>query len=336
VTLGFAALAVVLVWPGTTSWHLVLGLVCLAFAVLLRPRLPWAPAGAGLLDPEACPETVALVREIAKAVGSPLPTHLTLSPEFNAYVALTAPRGRLLCVGAPLWVALTGPERVAVLAHELGHFAHRDTASGLFVGTAHRTLHEWEALVTPGFRISPAGEYVRDSDRYAGDSPLDNLTALFLWPLRAGVVGYRRLLELSLGPAGRRREHYADLAAARAAGTAGAVAALEVLLARTIVDLTANRAAITRTDLRRAIRERMAAFDGAQRRAVRTGTEAADRRVDDSHPPTVERLRLVESVAPLEPAVPHSAERWARIDEEWQAAVSAQLEDLAGDYRYVN
>jgi len=342
VTLGIAATGVVLLWPGTTLWQKFLGVLCLALAYALRPTFGRFEKGPGLMDPAACPETVALVREVAGAVHSPLPTRLEVSTAVNAFAGVAGLRGRVVSLGAPLWVALSGPERVALLGHELGHLAHGDALQGRYVWGAYQTLQHWEEMLSPAsarYRFRPMDQLITTESAAglsAGNSLLAELTSVLLWPVRATVVGYRRLVELVAAPSSRRQEHYADLASARAAGTAAAAAMLEVLLADAAIDTAANRAAITRADLADAITERMAAFDAGQRRTLRHGSGAEASRIDDSHPPTLQRLRLVESAERVEPAVVVSPARWAAIDAELSATVSNQLKRLADDYRYAH
>jgi hypothetical protein len=74
----------------------------------------------------------------------------------------------------------------------------------------------------------------------------------------------------------------------------------------------------------------MAAFDAAQRRAVRNG------RPDPiaGHPSTAERLRLLESAPRVEPAVRVTSERWAAVDQEMAVPIAQQLKRLADDFRH--
>lgn len=327
VTLAFAVTGVLLLLPGTTVWHKVLGALCLLLVWLLRPRLHRAAKGSGLMDPVAAPHTRALVAEVARIVGSPLPTHCQVDRRINASAGSVGLRGRQLTIGAPLWSALTGPERVALLGHELGHFANGDVLQLRYVGTAHDTLDHWADVLA----LSGSSRAART--RRAGPGLL--LAAWLIYPARLAVAGYQRLLELAAAPSSRRQEHYADLAAARAAGSQAAVGGLEVLLAIPAIDVEANRAAVTRTDVGEAIRSHMARYDDARRAAARRSGDAEASRIDSSHPPTMQRIRLVESLGTVTPGVVRSEAEWAAIDAEWQAPMSAQLKRLGDDYRYV-
>lgn len=338
-TATFAALGIVLVWPGSTTWEKCLGALCLGIAYVLRPRFPRAASGPGLLDVRDCPETAAMVGEVAALVGSPVPTQLEVSRDLNAHVVLTGLRGRLLSVGAPLWVALGPQERLALLAHELGHLANGDALQWRYVSTAYDTLRRWEEMLGQGVRRELPVEFAGFDETASGQasvSVLSDIAAVLLWPVRVMIAGYRRLLEVVAAPITRWQERYADLASARVAGTAAAVASLEVQLAVVAVHTAANRAAVRREDLGSAIAQRMASFDAAERKAARLAADAGTSRVDDSHPPTLERLRHVESAERFEAAVHVAPECWARIDAEWSAALAQELKRLGDDYRYVH
>ena len=89
-------------------------------------------AGIAVLDTEQ-PALWSAVREAAAAAGTAPPEHLWIDSRFNASVFEQArwlglrSGSRHLVVGAPMLVALSPARLNAVLAHEFGHFAHRDT-----------------------------------------------------------------------------------------------------------------------------------------------------------------------------------------------------------------
>lgn len=100
--------------------------------------------------PEAdWPRLHELVRETAAAVGAPPVAAIHLDPgAFNASVSTACPlfpplRRHVLILGYPLFAAL-GPRGLrALLAHELGHLAHRDT---LRAGAIHHLQTFWTSV----------------------------------------------------------------------------------------------------------------------------------------------------------------------------------------------
>jgi Zn-dependent protease with chaperone function len=321
VAVGGVALAVL----GGGWWQWLMAAFLLGVAWMTRPHLGGrADPDAVLVDPRRAPAITALVAEVAGLLGTDAPEEVRLDADLNAYVAPHGLRGRQLVLGAPLWAALGPQERVALLGHEIGHLAHRDLVSGRYVGGAYRTLEHWVQL------LDPLG-----SEMFLHSTPW--LVRAALAPARWLAAGYLRLLDALNAAASRRQELYADLAAALAAGTAGAVGCLEVTLQADAVDAAANRAAVdpTRPDLGQAIAQRMDAFDADQRAAARRRGAGDRRSIDASHPPTTDRLLLLESVSPSEPAIRLDPDASRAIDKELAPYLDQAFRRLADAYRYV-
>lgn len=337
-TVAVAVVGVVLLWPGTTLWQKLLGGFCVLLAWVLRPAFPGAEQGPGTLDPRRAPETFTLLREVATAAGTTPPTDCAVSSDLRADAALTGLRGRSVSVPALLWVGLTGAERIALLGHQLGHFAGGG-GEARYVSGAQQTLARWYDMLAPyrpNLNVRP-----KDQLLFAGDSAiagnagaglLGDVISVVLWPARAAVAGYARLVERLVAPARRGNALTADAAAARAAGTEAATALLEALLALPAIEVAANRAAVTRGDVAAAVTARMSALDAGQRRALRGGAEAEEG--DDRHPSVAERLRHLEGDERRLPAVVVDRARWQRIDAEWSTAVAQQLRRAVDDLRY--
>jgi Zn-dependent protease with chaperone function len=156
-------------------------------------------------------------------------------------------------------------------------------------------------------------------------------------PPRWLVGGYLWLLDSVNSAAGRRQELYADLASALAAGTPAAISSLEVSLTADSIAAAANRAAVdsSRPSLADAIVERMRAYDGDQRAAARRRGAADERSIDASHPPTVDRLRLIESVEPSTAAIVLDDARSEQIDKELAPYLDRAFTRMGDRYRYV-
>jgi Zn-dependent protease with chaperone function len=126
---------------GLTGFLLGKGAALLLVVTLALARALWAvrrarrtePTGIPLRD-EDQPRLWEEVRSLAEAVGTRAPDEIRLTPQVNASVwedsrllGLVAGR-RILTVGVPLVLGLTRQQLRAVLAHELGHYSHGDTA----------------------------------------------------------------------------------------------------------------------------------------------------------------------------------------------------------------
>ncbi|MFI5832726.1 M48 family metalloprotease [Micromonospora sp. NPDC051300] len=312
--LGVAGLAVAGVWllfayPFPNA-AVLLGVALIALAVALRPRFGRLDADLEVLTPAEAPELHALVGEVAAAVGAPVPHVVGVDGHINAYATSVGPRRRrVLALGLPLWGALDGPARVALLGHELGHFVNGDLRRGPVTQPALTMLGNAADLFRP-----------------RGDTRADGLLVmvgewlgrLVSWTLsRLLFAGHVALVAIALRES-QRAEYLADEMAARAGGTAGATRLLDVLL----------RADSMATVVRNAVRggHGPAAWRAGTTRSLagaadrlpleRQLTIRADTSLFASHPPAGLRHRMLVARVPRVPAVELTEERAARIDAE--------------------
>lgn len=298
------------------TWLLrILGVVCLLAGVVTRPRLFGRPQHVVRLERTEAPELFGLLGELATEVGTTSPDEVLVVPDYNAFASRVGVRRRALGIGAPLWVAADTQTRTFILGHELGHFAHGDLTETLMVGGALQTLGHWRDIATPG-----------------DESLFDLATA----PIRGLLSGYALTVYFLAAPSHRRSELLADLAAARGVGTSAGIRAMEFTLAVDALEVAANRAAVhpDRPDMAEALRtagrrsEEMRAGDRARGRAEHT-------RIDQSHPVTSERLRLLESRSATPAAVVVTEDRMHRLDVELEPHLEAALKRLGEAYRHV-
>src|SRR5262249_18429622 len=155
-----------------------------------------------------------LIARCAEECGAPEPEFLVFDAEWNASVSRRGLlRHRTLTLGVPLFGAISGQQRVALIAHELAHEVNGDPARRLIPAFAVPSLIRWFSFLYPG-GIYQTGR--RDS-------------ALLTIPLLAlaRLVELWLLLILQLfGRESQRAEFRADAIAARVAGSAGALSLL--------------------------------------------------------------------------------------------------------------
>lgn len=319
VSIAVLAAAVYVVVRGDNLWAWAVGAFLAAVAWVTRPRLLWAPDPDSIRVDGSAPELVALVREVCELAGTRPPAQVRVDDAFNAYVGPIGIGQRQLVLGATLWAALGPQERVALLGHEIGHLAHGDLLSGQFVGGAYDTLRGWISLLRP-------------------DTWETVLIHAAMAPPRWLLRGYLHLLVRVNATSSRSQELYADLFGAVAAGTDAAASLHEVTLLAESLDVVANRAAMDRDrpHIGVSIADRVASYDAAQRAGNRRAAAEDERRTDASHPPTVDRLRLVESVERSIPAIVVDAARSRRIDQQLQPALDQAFKRLGDAYRYVH
>lgn len=228
-------------------------------------------------------------------------------------------RRRLLMLGMPLWEVLTPKERLAVLGHELGHYANGDTRHGFVVATAIRTLSLWHHTLQPLRDPSPAEMIVN---------------ALYVVPGLL-VRGVRGLLVRLATRAGLRAEYLADRHAARVASTRAAASFMDrLLIADSLTVLLrseANKAALSGSRSTREAAARADALWGVlttytasvpeyeYERQRRAGARRGHR-VDTTHPPTHLRRTCLLEGPRLEAALTPDPALELRIAEELASA----------------
>lgn len=319
-------LAVVGLWLLVAGWgeglQPALGGLFLALAFLLRPRFGRVEKDRTelpLLERADAPRLFALIDEIAAGIGTRGVDLVVLDTSVNASVsAYGIRRRRVLVLGLPLWATLDPQQRIALLGHELGHYAHGDTRHGFLVGSALSSLDTWRYLLA------------RSED---GDSLSDTFINVLTAPPRWSVHGLTVLLDGATLRATQRAEYLADGAAARTAGRDAAVGLLQRLLVSRSSELAMRRevvAARTRAGgrTRREIQaeglwERVAAeVRAVPEREYERLRRVAERRghcVDATHPPTHLRIRNLTRGELRPPALALDPDRAAALDAELAA-----------------
>jgi heat shock protein HtpX len=135
------ALAAYLVATGLPSGP-VLAVFLVVLALLIRPRVPRLSRDAWVMERSSAPKLFGLLDQIAAAANAPVPHTVVLYLGTNAFVGVLGLRRRLLAIGLPLWAGLAPQQRVALLAHEMGHLVNHDIRRGRTVGLARCTLSE--------------------------------------------------------------------------------------------------------------------------------------------------------------------------------------------------
>ncbi|MGW1591529.1 M48 family metallopeptidase [Streptomyces sp. NPDC002386] len=328
------ALAVLGVWCVVAGWGgvgVVAGAVLLVLFWALAPRVRRLPDDRPVLFRSEAPELFALVDEVAHAVGTRSVHAIVVDGSINAAVTTYGVRGRrLLVLGMPLWEILTPEERIALLGHELAHYANGDTRNGFVVGTAVRTLALWHHTLQP--LPDPSGIELA-------------VNALYVLP-RLLVRGLLVLLVRLTSRAGTRAEYLADRLAARTASTQAAVNLMDRLLITNslavLLRSEANRAALGGSRSAREAKARadelwclLTAFAASvpeheyerQRRAgARRGHQ-----VDATHPPTHLRRACLLAGESLPAVVPPQDHRNERIATELAAARTEAARRLLRD-----
>ena len=296
-------------WP-----RVIFGALLLAMAAYLRPMR--RPIPQKVLAPDDAPALFALLDRLAQQMGAPRPDVVQVTDEYNAFADHDPPGPRILGIGAPLWLALDADERLAILAHEIAHFANDDPARGKLTGAALSTLARWSALFTPPSLI----------DHHARvDVVIDDrgLVAQLIGEVFTGAIdtlayAYEKLLFAE----SQRAEYRADIMAAKVAGAAAMHAALhKIILAPAAYDAEArvHYSGKHHVALFQIMADAVRQPDPDVAQKYQKDAIEAFHTVDSTHPATRFRMEVVG-------LVPDGPERlcaenvaWAKIDAELSA-----------------
>ncbi|MEU8297112.1 M48 family metallopeptidase [Micromonospora sp. NPDC048909] len=289
---------------------ILLGVALLGLAVALRPRFGRLDPELEVLSADRAPELFALVDEVAAAIGTPSPHVIGVNGDLNAYAGAVGPRRRrVLCLGLPWWGALSPPERVALLGHELGHFGNGDPRRMV--------------LTQPAFTmLGSAADLVRPVDTVAGGGIIEMigeaLGKAFQWTLSRLLFGVHLVLVAVALRDSQRAEYLADEMSARVAGTDAATSLLDTALGHESVALAVRRemrAGHGPQRWRSAVAESRAAASG-RLSLLRQLSVREESSLFSSHPPSGLRRRMLAERPRHDPLVVLTEERTARIDAE--------------------
>ncbi|WP_214104489.1 M48 family metallopeptidase [Acrocarpospora catenulata] len=213
------------VWLLVTGTFLIrfLGVVGLATAVLLRPRVGRLRRDEWSLNRTEAPHLYGIADRVAAELGVQPIELIRATPEFNASYGKIGLRQRsVLTLGLALWEVLTPQERIALLGHEFGHALNGDTRRGLWLHSASEALTSWYEFTQPD-RTSTTGSDLFTMFGHAAAKLLliipHKLTGLIL------LLLHRCTLRT-----GQRAEYLADDLAARVASSAATRSMLEALV----------------------------------------------------------------------------------------------------------
>ncbi|GAA1891974.1 M48 family metallopeptidase [Asanoa iriomotensis] len=310
-----------------------LGLVLLLVAYLVRPRLGRVKKilkPLYRLDAERAPALHALVERVAAATGAPHPDVIAVDPGlWGAWTTVVGIRQRrILTLGIPLVASVERAELVALLGHELGHFANRDSRRAMVTMPARVTFGHIASGLRP--------------DRVSGvERELLGLYLIVyeLWRLISGLLSWlsfavHAAIHLAAARDDRRAEQQADLLAVRAAGRAATLGLFDAIAAFPLF-----RGAITgiarkgyaMAEWRQRVAQNRARNDDrtAVLRQLTMRTEAS---LFSSHAATGRRHQFVSTLPDTPPAVTVSDDEWARIVRELAPYAETLRNELAEQY----
>lgn len=329
-------------WAPKYWWGWPLGVLGILVAIAVRPQL-WRvlrkprDMDRKCLTREKAPALFGLLDRCAAQLAAPIPDYVFMDSRFNAATrSVGLRRKKLLTLGVPLWVVLSGPERVALLGHELGHHVNRDVTHGIWATTARRSLIEWITLFNP--RESVRERIVRRHLRPSGT--LDSLVSLLMPVFLFGLFGpafllalgcYLLLTRLDLR-CGQRAEHLADELGARLGSSAAAISLAERLALSESVEYFLRRLKAERfkDDPWPRLRAYVDSIPEHEKRRRIVLDERRGTRIDATHPANYLRRKMLASRPQLPGAVKVDDAEWTAIDAELRQYYAMAAHSLIG------
>jgi heat shock protein HtpX len=179
------------------------------FAYWNSDRMVLSMHGAQEIDPASAPDLHAMVAELARRAGLPMPRlYIMDNPQPNAFATGRNPQNAAVAVTTGLLQTLQRDELAGVIAHELAHIANRDT----LIMTVTATIAGAISMLGNFAMFSGLGHH-RDNN---GAGLIGTLATIILAPLAAMLV------QMAIS---RTREYAADNLGARISGEPLALAA---------------------------------------------------------------------------------------------------------------
>lgn len=322
-------LAFVGMWLLTTQFPnpfaIIGAIILIGMAWIVRPQLGKLPSHTLSRDKHGA--LYSLVDRVCDSMDAPHFDFIVIDDQFNAFCGQCGiKRRRVLTLGLPLIDILKSQELVALIGHEAAHGRNNDPFRGIFAGTAIHTLFKWHHMLYPDCLWEP-----EEGIRNLGIIPM-KLIFLCLSYLVKGLavlimhLGYR---ESQLA------EFRADLFGSQVAGTKAMLAMME----KCHYDNTVYNAQQTYTlagqnqSFWAILQEHVNALPANELERLRRMQQIEGARMDSTHPPTVDRLQVINSHPFDTPKVQLSENEYTRIKNDLVDYYERIEHKIKDDYR---
>ncbi len=297
-------------------------LVLFVLTYFISPKLLHAPTDT--LSRKKYPNLWKLVDDVSAALGVDPPGLLSVNNDYKTNVnryGLKQERG--LTLGLPYLMVLNKQERVALVAHEMSHFAHGDPARGLFFRHCIDSLEDWYLVLHPNEiweAYAPFSEAV------------GNVLMLMVSQIPAALIWVMVRLHWDDSQI---CEYLADRSAAKVSGTEASFTLLAKSHLAPYFDIFVQRKALKKEkeSLLDRLREFVSTFPERQYEKVKRQCAMEDTRLDATHPPTAWRQALLQQSTIYEPRVQLSDEENEKLNGELEKLAPAIEKTLLDDYR---
>jgi heat shock protein HtpX len=303
-------------------WFAVLGLFLLALSWVTRPRFGKLDKSEQIVPREELPELYHVVDKLCETAGVRPIDGIIIDQEFNASVRTVGVRGkRILTIGLPLFTILPKDERMALLGHEIGHFANNDVARSIFVGGAIGTLATWYDLLDV--------QHVDEIEGIFGIISGFFMKGLALIP----YVLFMLIIHLSWHDS-QRAEYFADLVGAELSGTKSSISLMEKIQFDQIFYHVVRKAAVTNSSssLLDQFRKKVEELPSKEFRRLKRVSELELSKLNYTHPPNAYRIQFLNSQNFYSSRISLTVEQNKKIDRELAKHEERVQDTLVGEY----
>lgn len=270
---------------GKNIFFYITGFILLSLAWMARPRINQIQGK--VVSKTQYKSLYRLADQVAEAIHAPKVDGIIIDENYNAYFTKVGLRQkRILCIGLPLFEVLEKDEKIALLAHELGHSANKDISRSFFVGTAIGTLQNWREVLDS-----------RDLFQYnllflIVSSPYILITFIMVKIIDLFIYSLSHLLWRDSQYA----EYAADLKAAEISGSNAAIKLLNKLVYTDTYNNVVQKVALSsiRMNLFDELASCMKKMPKKELDRIRYLEEKLEVRLDATHPPTIFRVEYLE------------------------------------------
>jgi Zn-dependent protease with chaperone function len=317
----FSSIYFISQWQGSI-WFAVLGLFLLGLSWVTRPRFGKLDVSEKILFREELPELYNIVDKLCETAGIRPIDGIIIDHRFNASVRNIGIRGkRILTIGLPLFTILPKEERIALLGHEIGHFANNDVARSVFVGGAIDTLAIWHDLLD-----------VHHVDEIEGIFGI--ISGFFMKGLALIPYGLYMLIIHLLWHEKQRAEYYADLVGAQVSGTKSAISLMEKVQFDQLFYHVVRKSAVTNnsSNLLEHFRKKVEELPDKEFRRLKRVSELELSKLNCTHPPNAYRIQFLNKQNHYSSRISLTVEQNEKINRELAMQEERIQDTLVGEY----
>jgi len=272
-----------------------------------RERLP-----NDVLRREDLPATFAMTDQIGGLLDAPQITAIHITDDYNAAISKVG-HDRVLYIGAIMWAALESDQKIALVAHELGHLVNDDPTRYGLLAAALNTLEGWHDMFLPSGLVDEYGNPLYDG---GGDVIGNLITGALRTVIELIWSGLERLTYF----AQQRAEYLANALSAEIAGRAALVSFLKQIefadRMEPVIAGFGNLRLPKGMDMIRSLADATVNISAQDRDAALARMRDTGHAVDSTHPPTAFRIAFLQTIPDMPGKLLASDVDFAPIDAE--------------------